>query len=139
MAGRQIPRCNAPADNPEQYYQRDVAVPLINRIKAELDEQSCNFPVMSFRVKSLLSCSFFRLTSPSARSFLWSTEVKALLSFIQICLCKEASSVSYRQCCVTLGPVICQTLMRSSTPTKMISRCRNFFVKNFLDSISGGK
>ena len=39
MAGRQIRRCNAPADNPEQYYQRNVAVPLINHIKAELVEQ----------------------------------------------------------------------------------------------------
>ena len=34
VAGRQIHRCNAPADNPEQYYQRNV-----NHIKAELDEQ----------------------------------------------------------------------------------------------------
>ena len=39
VAGRQIHRCNAPADNPEQYYQRNVAVPLINHIKAELDKQ----------------------------------------------------------------------------------------------------
>ena len=39
VAGRQIHCCNAPADNPEQYYQRNVAVPLINHIKAELDEQ----------------------------------------------------------------------------------------------------
>ena len=39
VAGRQIHRCNAPADNPEQYYQRNVAVPLITHIKAELDEQ----------------------------------------------------------------------------------------------------
>ena len=38
VVGRQIHRCNAPADNPEQY-QRNVAVPLINHIKAELDEQ----------------------------------------------------------------------------------------------------
>ena len=30
VVGRQIHRCNAPADNPEQYYQRNVAVPLIN-------------------------------------------------------------------------------------------------------------
>ena len=39
VAGRQIHRCNALADNPEQHYQRNVAVPLINHIKAELDEQ----------------------------------------------------------------------------------------------------
>lgn len=39
VASHQIHRCNAPADNPEQYYQRNVAVPLINHIKAELDEQ----------------------------------------------------------------------------------------------------
>ena len=63
VAGRQIHLCNAPADlacsrlrdsrvrwiekrqtqatadNPEQYYQRNVAVPLINHLKAELDEQ----------------------------------------------------------------------------------------------------
>ena len=39
VAGGQIHRCNAPADNPEQYYQRNVAVSLINQIKAELDEQ----------------------------------------------------------------------------------------------------
>ena len=38
-AGHQIHRCNAPADSPEQYYQRNVAVPLINHIKAELVEQ----------------------------------------------------------------------------------------------------
>ena len=89
-----------------------------------------NFSVMSFRVKSLLSCSFFRFISPSARSFLWSTEVKALLSSEQICLCwRQASSVSYRQCC-EIWSVICQTPMRSSTPTKMISRCRNFYIKN---------
>lgn len=38
-----------------------------------------SFPVMSFRVKSLLNCSFFLLyTSPSARSFLCSTEVLRL-------------------------------------------------------------
>ena len=37
-----------------------------------------NFPVMSFRVKSLSSFSCFRYTSPSARSFLWSTEVLRL-------------------------------------------------------------
>ena len=42
VAGRQIHRCNAPADNPEQYYQRNVAVPLITHIKAELDEQFSN-------------------------------------------------------------------------------------------------
>ena len=39
VTGRQIPRCNFPVDNPEQYYQRNVAVPLINHIKAELDEE----------------------------------------------------------------------------------------------------
>ncbi|XP_068707766.1 52 kDa repressor of the inhibitor of the protein kinase-like [Montipora foliosa] len=39
VAGRQIHRCNAPADNPEQYYQRNVAVLLINHIRAEQDEQ----------------------------------------------------------------------------------------------------
>ena len=38
-----------------------------------------NFPVMSFRVKSLLNCTFSVLyTSPSARSFLCSTEVLTL-------------------------------------------------------------
>lgn len=50
VAGRQIHRCNAPAEKPEQYYQRNVAVPLINHIKAELDEQ---FSGNGFRVKSL--------------------------------------------------------------------------------------
>ena len=39
VTGRQIRRCNFPVDNPEQYYQRNVAVPLINHIKAELDEE----------------------------------------------------------------------------------------------------
>ena len=39
VAGRQIHRCNPLAENPEQYYQRNVAIPLINHIKAELDEQ----------------------------------------------------------------------------------------------------
>ena len=39
VAARQIHRCNAPANNPEQHYQRNVAVPRINHIKAELDEQ----------------------------------------------------------------------------------------------------
>jgi len=53
VAGRQVHRCNTPADNPEQYYQRIVAVPLINHIQAE-------HPVMSFRVKYLLSFSFSR-------------------------------------------------------------------------------
>ena len=76
VAGRQIHRCNAPADNPEQYYQRNVAVPLLTISK--LNWMS-NFRVMSFRVKSLLNCSFFLLyTSPSARSFLCSTEVLRL-------------------------------------------------------------
>ena len=60
VAGRQIHRCNAAlsADNPEQYYQRNVPVPLINHIKAELDE---HFSGNEFRVKSLLNCSFFLL------------------------------------------------------------------------------
>ncbi|XP_068697378.1 52 kDa repressor of the inhibitor of the protein kinase-like [Montipora foliosa] len=39
LAGRQSHRCNAPAEKPKQYYQRNVAVPLINHIKAELDER----------------------------------------------------------------------------------------------------
>ena len=39
VAGLQIHHCNAPADNPEQYYQQNVTVLLINQIKAELDEQ----------------------------------------------------------------------------------------------------
>ena len=39
VAGYQIHRCNAPAERPEQYYQRNVAVPLVNHIKAELEEQ----------------------------------------------------------------------------------------------------
>lgn len=47
VAGRQIHRCNAPADNPEQYYQRNVAVPLINHIKAELDEQFSDLSVLA--------------------------------------------------------------------------------------------
>ncbi|XP_067030617.1 52 kDa repressor of the inhibitor of the protein kinase-like [Acropora muricata] len=47
VAGRQIHRCNAPADNLEQYYQRNVAVPLINHIKAELDEQFSDLSVLA--------------------------------------------------------------------------------------------
>ncbi|XP_068742165.1 52 kDa repressor of the inhibitor of the protein kinase-like [Montipora capricornis] len=47
VAGRQIHRCNAPADNPEQYYQRNVAVLLINHIRAEQDEQFSGLSVLS--------------------------------------------------------------------------------------------
>ena len=36
---RQNHRDNAPAANPEEYYRRNVAMPLINHINAELDGQ----------------------------------------------------------------------------------------------------
>lgn len=54
-----------------------------------------SFPVMSFRVKSLLNCSFFLLyTSPSARSFLCSTEVLRLFfNFLRTDLSVLASSL----------------------------------------------
>ena len=55
-----------------------------------------NFPVMSFRVKSLFNCSFFLLyTSPSARSFLCSTEVLRLFF------------PPNRSVCVGVKPVLC--------------------------------
>ena len=38
MTGRQIHRCNAPAST-SKYYHRNIAVPLINSIKAQLHEQ----------------------------------------------------------------------------------------------------
>ena len=100
-----------------------------------------NFPVMSFRVKSI-EFLFFPFTSPSARSFLCSTEVLRLFFPPNRSVCVGVKpplsrTVMYRQCCVT-GPVICQTPMRSSTPTKMISRHRSFYVNNFFDSRSGG-
>ena len=75
VAGRQIHRCNASADNPEQYYQRNVAVPLINHIKAELDEQ---FSGNEFSGEISIELLFFPFTSPSARSFLCSTELLRL-------------------------------------------------------------
>ena len=39
VAGRQIHRCNAPADNPEQYYQRNMAVPFRWFAKRQWDHQ----------------------------------------------------------------------------------------------------
>ena len=52
-----------------------------------------NFPVICFRVKSLLNCSFFPFTSPSARSFLCSTEVLRLFRFLRTDLSVLESSL----------------------------------------------
>lgn len=51
--GRQTNRDNAPATNPEEYYQRNVAMPLINHINVQLDGQFSGNELKSKTVVSL--------------------------------------------------------------------------------------
>ena len=51
--GRQTNRDNAPATNPEEYYRRNVAMPLINHINVQLDGQFSGNELKSKTVVSL--------------------------------------------------------------------------------------
>ena len=51
--GRQTNRDNVPATNPEEYYRRNVAMPLINHINVQLDGQFSGNELKSETVVSL--------------------------------------------------------------------------------------
>ena len=112
------------------YYRRNVAVSLINHIKAELDGQFSGneFPLKEKKYFPL-TAPFFLLALHQFVNFFFSFEVFSCFNNSkQICLCwRQASLVSYRQCFV-IRPVICQTSMGSSTLTRMNFRRRSFYV-----------
>ena len=107
VAGRQIHPCNALTDNPEQYYQRNVAVPLFNHIKAELDEQfSSNefsgyinlywIALFSFYVPPFQLVHFFVRLKYWGSSFLWtdlSVLASSLLCLVPLVLCDRAGDL----------------------------------------------
>ena len=53
QTNRQTNRDNAPATNPEEYYRRNVAMPLINHINVQLDGQFSGNELKSKTVVSL--------------------------------------------------------------------------------------
>ncbi|XP_048586034.1 52 kDa repressor of the inhibitor of the protein kinase-like [Nematostella vectensis] len=50
LVGRQVHHVNAPAVNPEEHYRRNVAIPFMNHIQSELEEQFSGLSVHASRL-----------------------------------------------------------------------------------------
>lgn len=133
--GRQTNRDNAPATNPEEYYGRNVAMPLINHINVQLDGQFSGNELKSKTVVSLskilhiADCSGFcdkRSSNINVSFFKSLIHVGfkgcqlLFFSYKQICLYWHLVFLVW--CLQSCVREIFRTWMTSSRHTKMIFR-----------------